>query len=233
MEQQRPTGRLLTTKAVTMEKILVIEDSLLVQSLLSEIFHSEYELEIQGDGLSGLSSAQTSHPDLILLDIRMPGMDGFEVCRILKENNETREIPIIFMTSLDAEADKVKGFRAGANDYVSKPFYQQELRARVKAHLSFRKAKKQALSLERLTLFKELAVAISHEINNPLTSLFAFVHHLQQELTDAPPSVKAALDGISKEVARIHDITGKLAVSAKAKTVRYNRDINMIDFHNL
>jgi DNA-binding response OmpR family regulator len=216
-----------------MEHILIIEDSPLVQSLLSDILHEEYELAFQGDGRSGLAVAQADLPDLILLDIRLPQMDGYEVCRILKESGKTRDIPIIFITSLGAEAEKVRGFEAGADDYVVKPFYRHELQARVKAHLSFRQAKMQAVSLERLTVFKEMAVAISHEINNPLTAIFAFVHYLQSELAEAPSAVTTALDGISNEITRIQQITGKLAVSSKAQSVRYNKDIDMIDLHNL
>lgn len=216
-----------------MQKVLIVEDSPVVQSLLNEIFNKEYDLEFQSDGLAGLASAQTSHPDLILLDILLPGMNGFEICRALKGNKETKNIPVIFMTSLDAEHDKVAGFEAGANDYVVKPFFKQELMARVKTHLSLRRAKVQALNLERMTLFNEMAVAISHEINNPLTSIFAFLYYLQAELPDAPVSVKTALDGINTEVSRIQRITEKLAVSMNAYKVNYNKDVSMIDLHNL
>lgn len=216
-----------------MNKILIIEDSPLSQSLLSEILHNDYKLVFKNDGLTGLDSAQTSFPDLILLDIRMPVMDGYDVCRTLKGNDKTRDIPIIFITSLDSEAETVRGFEAGADDYVVKPFLQQELRARIKTHLSLRKAKLQAVNLERLTVFKEMAVALSHEINNPLMAIFAFLHYLRDELTEATPAVKTALNGIKTESMRIQQITGKLANAKKADKVRYNRDIDMIDLHNL
>lgn len=216
-----------------MERILVIEDSQLVQAVLAEIFQSSYQLDCRHDGLTGLAAAQAITPDLILLDIHLPGMDGYAVCRALKADEQTREIPIIFITSFDSEENRVKGFEAGGDDYVVKPFYKQELQARVKAHLSLRQARQQALSLERLTVFKEMAVAICHEINNPLTSVFAFVHHLQTELSEAPPSVTTALEGITQEITRIRQITGKLAASSRAQRVKYNKDIGMIDLHNL
>lgn len=216
-----------------MDKLLIVEDSQLAQTLLSNILLDDYELVFESDGLSGLTAAQTIHPDLIILDIQMPGMNGYEVCRTLKGDDKTSEIPIIFITSLDSEHERARGFEVGANDYVVKPFYKQELIARVRAHLSFRKAKAQALSLERLNLFQEMAVAISHEINNPLMSIFAFLHYLQDELTEPTPAVKTALDGIITESMRIRQITGKLAIAKKADRVSYNRDIDMIDLHNL
>jgi len=216
-----------------MDKILIVEDSPLVQMVLGEIFCKNYELEIRSDGLSGLTAAQDGHPDLILLDIHLPEMDGYEVCRLLKAKNETRDIPIIFITSLDSEEERVKGFESGADDYVVKPFFGQELQARVRTHLSLRQLKMQALQLERLTTFKETAVAISHEINNPLTSIFALLHHLKAELADAPSSINIALEQISRDITRIQNITKNLAGAAKAPRTSYNKNVSMIDLHNL
>jgi DNA-binding response OmpR family regulator len=216
-----------------MEKVLVIDDSMTVQALIADILKSQYELNFQDNGLSGINAAQTISPDLILLDIHMPGIDGFEVCKILKNSESCRDIPIIFLTSLASELEKVKGFQAGADDYVVKPFYRQELLARIKAHLAIRNSKFQALRLERLTVFKEMAVAISHEINNPLTTIYTFLHILQNELSDPSDSTKTALAGISEEIDRIHQITSKLADSSKANTVKYSKDISMIDLHDL
>ena len=216
-----------------MKKILIIEDSLVSQSLLFEILNDAYQLVFQADGIAGIAAARESVPDLILLDINMPGMDGYEVCHVLKADPDTRTIPIIFITALDAESEKVKGFAAGADDYVVKPFYRQELIARIKAHISIRESKKQALDLARLTVFKEMAVAISHEINNPLTTIYAYLHILQKELPVTSESTRTALTGIREEIVRIHTIVGKLAQSSRANTIQYNRDVTMIDLHNL
>ncbi len=216
-----------------MERILIIDDSRITQALISEIFTGKYELDFQSDGVSGIVAAHENFPDLILLDIHMPKMDGYEVCRLLKQDEKTREIPIIFLTSLDSEVEKVKGFEAGAEDYVVKPFYREELQARVKVHLASRRAKLQALELERLTVFKEMAVAISHEINNPLTSVYAFLYVLQRDLAEAPETVHNSLAGIREEVKRIQEITGRLAQASKVAKTRYNSDITMIDLHNI
>jgi DNA-binding response OmpR family regulator len=216
-----------------MEKLLVIEDSAVARALIAEIFTGTYELEFQDNGRSGLAMAESWAPDLILLDINLPEMDGYAVCRALKENVATRDIPVIFITSLDSEQSRVKGFEAGGDDYVVKPFYPQELRARVGAHLSQRRAQIQMLNLERLTVFREMAVAICHEINNPLTTILAFVHHLQTELDGAPPHIQTALEGIHEETARITSITAKLATSTNTPTTRYNETFTMIDLQKL
>lgn len=216
-----------------MEKILVIDDSKITQMLVAEILAGKYEIDFRADGKSGIVAAQSSTPDLILLDIALPDMVGYEVCRILKRGECTREIPIIFITSKDSELERVKGFEAGAEDYVVKPFYLEELLARVKVHLAFRKAKIQAVELERLSLFKEMAVALSHEINNPLTTIYAYLHVLQRDMSKADESVKDSLRGIQEELGKIREITGKLAQASKVSKTSYSKDITMIDLHNI
>ena len=90
---------------------------------------------IARDGKSGIKRAKYAHPDIVLLDILMPEMDGFETCRLLKSDLETQEIPVIFMTALSNTEDKLKGFEMGAVDYVTKPIQIEEIIARVNLHL--------------------------------------------------------------------------------------------------
>ena len=216
-----------------MEKVLIVDDSAVTRELIGDILRERYALDFQENGAAGIAAAKKFAPALILLDIHLPDIDGYEVCRSLKQEEQTREIPIIFITAMDSEQERVKGFEAGAEDYVVKPFHMEELEARVRAHLASRRAKAQALELERLTVFREMAVAISHEINNPLTSIYAFLHVLQRDLADSSETVKNSLDGIREEVKRIQQITGRLAQASKASKVNYNRDITMIDLHNI
>jgi DNA-binding response OmpR family regulator len=215
-----------------MDKILIIEDSPIVQKVLDDILGKEYELGFRDDGLSGLAAAQTGNPDIILLDIRLPIMDGYDVCKTLKTNEATHDIPIIFLTSLDSEAEKVKGFEAGANDYVVKPFYNKELHARIKAQLSFRKAKIQALHLERLTVFREMAVAIGHEFNNALTTVYAYLHILEHE-NEGSELATTSLSGLKKEFMRISEITNRLTNASRAENINYSSTIKMIDLNRL
>src|SRR5512142_3228562 len=115
------------------ERVLVVEDEQSLQETLAYNLHRQgYEVEIAGDGNVAVNLALSHRPDLILLDIMLPGMDGFEVCRLLRQE---MSVPIIFLTARDDEIDRVVGLEIGGDDYVSKPFSMRELVARVKARL--------------------------------------------------------------------------------------------------
>jgi DNA-binding response OmpR family regulator len=116
-----------------MAEILVVEDDTsLRETLVYNLSRQDYTVQAVGDGLVGLEAARKSHPDLVLLDLMLPGMDGFEVCRILRQE---MNIPILILTARDDEIDRVIGLEIGADDYITKPFSMRELMARVKAHL--------------------------------------------------------------------------------------------------
>ncbi|QLA16746.1 response regulator [Desulfolutivibrio sulfoxidireducens] len=116
--------------------VLVVDDLPANLRQLCEILErSGYRVMPAQDGMSALNAARTSPPDLILLDVRMPGMDGFEVCGCLKKEAALKDIPVIFISALGDTADKIKGFQAGGVDYITKPFQHEEVLARVKAHL--------------------------------------------------------------------------------------------------
>jgi DNA-binding response OmpR family regulator len=115
------------------DKILVVEDEVSLQETLAyNLKHQGYEVETVGDGLAALDAARRLHPDLILLDVMLPGIDGFEVCRILRQEMNT---PVLILTARDDEIDRVVGLELGADDYMTKPFSMRELLARVKARL--------------------------------------------------------------------------------------------------
>ena len=116
--------------------ILIVDDTKANLQLLSGILSAaDYKVRPASDGELALRSVKAKLPDLILLDIMMPGMDGFEVCRQLKADEKTCSIPVIFISVLEDERSKTKGFQAGAVDYINKPFYEEEVLARVKTHL--------------------------------------------------------------------------------------------------
>ncbi len=115
------------------EKILIVEDDLTLQETLAyNLERQGYEVETVVDGPSALKQARAAHPDLILLDVMLPGMDGFEVCRVLRQEMST---PVLMLTARDDEIDRVVGLEVGADDYLVKPFSMRELLARIKALL--------------------------------------------------------------------------------------------------
>jgi PAS domain S-box-containing protein len=124
--------------------VLIVDDTPANRQLVVEALGRRgYRVLVAQDGEEGIERARLVQPDLILLDVRMPGIDGFETCRRLKADPEVQEIPVIFMTALSEQADKVNGFAAGGVDYVTKPFQIDELLARVATHVKLRRLQKQ------------------------------------------------------------------------------------------
>ncbi|MCU0565293.1 MAG: response regulator, partial [Oculatellaceae cyanobacterium Prado106] len=125
-------------------KILIIDDQLTyIHHLLAVMEHQGFELLVLQDGSKALSLVQQERPDLILLDILMPKVDGFEVCRQLKAHPDTEAIPIIFMSGMSDPVDQAKGLSLGAVDYVTKPLQKEEVIARVNVHLKLRRLTQQ------------------------------------------------------------------------------------------
>ena len=115
------------------ERILVVDDEISLQETLAyNLTREGYQVEVAGDGNMALHLARTSKPDLVILDVMLPGLDGFEVCRILRQE---ASIPVLMLTARDDEIDRVVGLEVGADDYLAKPFSMRELMARVKALL--------------------------------------------------------------------------------------------------
>jgi len=126
---------------VSNSNVLVVEDTESNVDILVNALDDEYEVSVALDGQSALDAVQSHRPDLILLDIMMPGMDGYEVCRRLKKDSSTSDIPVIFLTALTELESKTRGFELGAVDYITKPFEIVEVKARVKTHLTLKYAR--------------------------------------------------------------------------------------------
>jgi len=119
-------------------RILIVDDENTNITVLTDILESKYIVQVAKNGIKAIDIAKESPPDLILLDIIMPEMDGYEVCKILKSNSCTINIPIIFITSITDYEDEVKGLRLGAVDYITKPFFPDVVQTRVKTHLDLK-----------------------------------------------------------------------------------------------
>jgi putative two-component system response regulator len=145
-------------------KVLVVDDTRVNQLLMSAVLKDLYDVQIAGSGQEALNLAWTApHPDLILLDIMMPHMDGYEVCRQLKANPASADVPIIFVTAMVSSEDEEKGFELGAVDYITKPIRQAVVLARVKTHLQIKASadymKEKAVFLSDKSDFLEQEVA--------------------------------------------------------------------------
>jgi len=128
---------------LTNMSILVVDDTVINTELLSLVLKKKnYTVRIADSGKCALEQVRFAPPDLILLDIMMPGIDGFETCRRLKADQNFANIPVIFITALDEMSDKLKGFQVGGADFITKPFQAEEVLARVKAHLTIQKLHK-------------------------------------------------------------------------------------------
>ncbi len=123
--------------------VLIVDDTVGNLKLLADMLTAEgLKVRPANSGELAMSSIELRPPDLILLDVRMPEMDGYEVCRRLKANQATREIPVIFISALDDEQARVKGFQTGGVDFITKPFLKEEVIARVRTHLELQRLRK-------------------------------------------------------------------------------------------
>jgi DNA-binding response OmpR family regulator len=126
------------------DAILVVDDQPAnLKVLLSFLQEHDYRVYMVDSGQRALDILPKIQPDLILLDVMMPGMNGFEICRRIKADKDLAALPIIFMTALDSVGDKVTGFSAGAVDYITKPFQQTEVLARINTHITLRKRERE------------------------------------------------------------------------------------------
>jgi class 3 adenylate cyclase len=133
--------------------LLIVDDSVENLQILSNLLKENYKIKIAKNGEKAIEIAmQVPQPDLILLDIMMPGLDGFEVCKLLKENLTTQNIPVIFLTALNEVADETKGFQVGGADFITKPFNPDIVKARIHTHLSLQSERKKSESLLKILL---------------------------------------------------------------------------------
>ena len=191
------TDTYLQSNSKRVQNVLIIDDNPVNLRILADYLEAYgYGVLVARDGQSGLDKAEFARPDLILLDIMMPGIDGFETCRLLKQNEKTNNIPVIFMTALSEMEHKLEGFEAGAVDYVTKPLQQKEVLARIRTHLRLRELTEeleelvagrtaelesayQALSKMDKTKGDFISI-MSHELRTPLAVIDGYTQLLQE-----------------------------------------------------
>ncbi|MBK9096970.1 MAG: response regulator [bacterium] len=215
-----------------MKKILVIDDlPENVFILQDRLVQEGYDVITACDGNEGIEKAYETFPDLILLDVMMPDISGFEVCKILSTNEKTKHIPIILVTAKASAEDTKEGLESGAFDYIKKPFNRIELMARVKSALKLSEANKQLLEIEKKTTYIATIVTANHKIKQPLTLLSLSSAALKNELEKDSISKEAILSRlkyIDAAIKDIGDVLNKLNSITKPELSDYAKDVKMI-----
>ncbi len=164
-------------------KVLLVDDTKSNINFLLQALKNDYKLSVALSGERALKFVQSTPPDLILLDIMMPGMDGYEVCRQIKNDPYTRDIPIIFLSAMNDVENKTDGFKVGAVDYITKPFEILEVKARINTHLSLR------LANQALRAAKES----SETANEKIMASIQYANIIQRSLLPSPENIKPFL----------------------------------------
>ena len=213
-----------------MANILVVDDdkklTLLVRGFLEK---EKYKVSEAYSGRMALDAIKEAKPDLIILDIMMPEMDGIEACKRIKADKDTKMIPVIMLTSMSNVRDKVQGLNAGANDYITKPFNPEELIARVKAQLRIKFLENELLKKEEVEAVVKMGIATAHEINNPLTVIIGNLELLLIKKENLSEEDSTNLNSILESAMRIKEIVSKMINITRVVETEYAQGKKMID----
>ena len=198
-------------------KILVVDDNRTnVELLTARLVMEGYEVFSAADGVEGLKATLAVAPDLILLDIMMPRMDGFELCKILKSREDTRLIPVVIITALDELDDKLMGLDLGAEDYITKPFSLLEVSARVGSILKMRAIQSRLVEAEKKAALGEVALGIAHELRNPLVTIGGLARRIAEkekggDLEEHAVAIIEGVERLERMVERVDEYEGALS----------------------
>lgn len=216
-----------------MKKILVVDDQPdNVFILRDRLEHYGFEVLTAYDGPTGIEKAVNELPDLILLDVMMPGMSGFEVCKELTAKEETKLIPVILVTALTGVDDLKEGLSVGAFDYIKKPFNRVELIARINSALRFSESQKMMVEFEKVRIYSATIVTANHEIKQPLTLINLSTTALRREISKDEMSKEGIekrigfIEGATKEII---DVLEKLTSIQKPQITDYVNNMQMVD----
>jgi two-component system sensor histidine kinase/response regulator len=211
--------------SVASARILVVDDVVKnLQVVGTMLRNAGYEVMPTTSGQQALERVQAQLPDLILLDLMMPEMDGLEVCRRLKADAATRQLPVIFLTASNEMEHLVKGFETGAVDYVTKPFNPPELLARVRTHVDLKQARERLRELNEEK--NEFMGIVAHDLRNPLGAVRGYAELILEEAESLPPALSE-----QKGIQAMADCAGRIQeTSARmVEMVRNLLDANRIE----
>ena len=225
------TFSLLKNRSLT---VLIVEDD----DELREILQAEFELEgltalTATNGSEAVTAVRELKPDLILMDLMMPVMDGIEATKIVKGDEETKHIPIIMLTAAGNKDDIVAGLEAGAIDYITKPFFMPELKARLRSVLQhkimydeLKRIQDTLIRKERLQTVKDLTEAFQGSINGPLTVILGRIHLLKKKHSNIPED---DLETLEKAAHKIKEIVNHLGIMEWIYPVPLLNDNDLVD----
>jgi DNA-binding response OmpR family regulator len=216
-----------------MPSVLVVDDNPKHVDLLVNTLKDDCLLGIAPSGRRALEYVAKYHPDLILLDIMMPEMDGIEVCSRLKTDPETKDIPIVFLSAMSETDTKTRGFEMGAVDYITKPFRPSDVKARVRAHLKLKetweKLQTQNIDLkQKIEAMGTLVYGIAHHFNNLLIGIQGRTSLMLMEI-DPSHLFYEHLKGIEGQVLSAGDLTKQILGFAR----KGNYEVRALDFNEL
>jgi len=208
-------------------KILIVDDvQKNVQVLGTLLKNEDYSLVIAQNGKEAIERAVKIKPDIILLDINMPGMDGIEVCGVLKEEENTKEVPVIFLTAQNTTISKVKGFSVGAADYIEKPYDPAELLARVSTHLEIKFSREQIAKDSKLKATLKAHGILAHEVYNPLTAIMGNLDMMKMMLDGDSINKEKLLTFIKRS------LEGCQSIVEKVESLKALKDRDIDEIHD-
>ena len=219
-------------------RILVVDDDEMSAELLeTKLSALGYDVTIALTAEEGIAADRKIRPHLILLDVVMPEMSGFDACHKLIENHGDRYVPIILVTGMDDVNAKIKGLESGAYGYVTKPYDAQELLARVRSALrtkrlydELKETREKLTEVEKLAALGQMAITLHHEINNPLQAIVLLAENMLHDIeSDSDAVSKDDIDTVLKSCARIQDVLKKIVSLKRVRSAPYIGDTDMLD----
>lgn len=184
-------------------KILIVDDNATNIAILEEVLSDHYQLHSASSGEQALAALDEFRPDVILLDIMMPGIDGYETCRRIRANPAYKNSKVIMVSAKAMVSERLKGYEAGADDYITKPFEEDELLAKVRVYLRLK-------SVEEVDQLKsDLLELLNHETRTPLNGIMAPLEVLTSDEAADPQVRKMCLDVVTRSAERLHQLFEK------------------------
>ncbi len=214
-------------------KILLVDDNNDTLWLMKRALQKdEYSILLAKSGIEAITITEEERPDLILLDVMMPKLNGFETCEKILSEEKNKNIPIIMVTAKSDIEDLTRGLEAGAMDYIRKPFHNLELSARVKSALKLKKTTDDLVREKQKTAIMEMAAAVAHNLNQPLSGIMLNIQYIQSLMTQQnikSETISERLDTLISIVERMSGMIKKISRITNYYTMPYVKDIKIVD----